>query len=270
MKREELARKIDLTVLKPEATVSDITALCQEAVRYGTASVCVNPVHVRLCARLLEGSGVKVCTVIGFPLGANTPETKAFETEQAIRDGAVEIDMVVNVGALKGGDHERVKQDIRYVVMAAAGKQASLPESSRRPPKPGRSAIEEATAIAANELRILLASIAKKESAATVSGALVKVIIETCLLTADEEKEACRLAVEAGAEYVKTSTGFSKSGATVADVGLMREAIAGKAKIKAAGGIRTLADALAMIEAGADRLGIGLEGAIKILEECPE
>ena len=166
----ELAKYIDHTLLKADATKDKIEKLCEEAKEYGFASVCVNPAWVPLAAELLKGSEVKVCTVIGFPLGATTPEVKRFETENAIQNGAQEVDMVINIGALKSGDDELVKKDIQAVVEAAKGK------------------------------------------------ALVKVIIETCLLTEEEKVKACKLSVEAGADYVKTSTGFSTGGATVEDI----------------------------------------------------
>lgn len=211
-----LAAYIDHTLLKPEATEKDILKLTAEAVQYHFASVCIHPYWVKLAAKELAGTDVKVCTVIGFPLGATTAETKAFETKKAIEDGADEIDMVINIGALKSGDTEAVEADIRAVVKAAQGK-------------------------------------------------LVKVIIETCLLTNEEKELACRLAVKAGAHFVKTSTGFSTGGATIEDVKLMRQTVGDKAGVKASGGIHTKAEAEAMIEAGATR--IGASSGVKIVSE---
>jgi deoxyribose-phosphate aldolase len=214
----DLARMIDHTLLKPEATPAQIERLCAEAIQYGFASVCVNPVYVLRCAELLRGSLVKVCTVIGFPLGANISEVKAFEANRALQDGATELDMVINVGALKAGETDRVRQDIRRVV-------------------------EEARS----------------------AGGLVKVIIEACLLTEQEKVAACRLSQEAGADFVKTSTGLSTGGATPEDVALMRRTVGAGMGVKAAGGVRTLADARRMIEAGASR--IGSSAGVKILLE---
>ncbi|WP_019721575.1 deoxyribose-phosphate aldolase [Heyndrickxia coagulans] len=211
-----LAAYIDHTLLKPEATEKDILKLTAEAAQYHFASVCIHPYWVKLAAKELAGTDVKVCTVIGFPLGATTAETKAFETKKAIEDGADEIDMVINIGALKSGDIEAVEADIRAVVEAAQGK-------------------------------------------------LVKVIIETCLLTNEEKELACRLSVKAGAHFVKTSTGFSTGGATVEDVKLMRQTVGDKAGVKASGGIHTKAEAEAMIEAGATR--IGASSGVKIVSE---
>ncbi|HSP23001.1 MAG TPA: deoxyribose-phosphate aldolase [Planococcus sp. (in: firmicutes)] len=202
-----IASYIDHTLLKPEATKEQIVKLCQEAAEYKFASVCVNPAWVSVSAKELADSPVKVCTVIGFPLGASTSETKAFETADAIAKGAEEIDMVINIGALKSGDEELVKNDIKAVVEAATGK------------------------------------------------AIVKVIIETCLLTDEEKAAASRLSKEAGADFVKTSTGFSTGGATVADVKLMRETVGPNIGVKASGGVRSLEDLQAMIEAGATRIG---------------
>lgn len=209
----ELAKHFDHTLLKPDATESQISQLCAEAKQYGFASVCVNPTWVSLCARLLRDTGVKVCTVIGFPLGANLPEIKAAETRRAYACGAEEIDMVINIGALKSGDLELVESDIRAVRNA-------------------------------------------------VSGVTLKVIIEACLLTDEEKRQACLAAKRAGADFVKTSTGFSKGGATLEDVRLMRETVGPDMGVKAAGGIRNLSDALAMIEAGATRLGCSAGVAI--------
>ncbi|GIN75006.1 deoxyribose-phosphate aldolase [Bacillus paralicheniformis] len=204
---KQIARMIDHTLLKPDAVTSEIEALCKEARVYDFASVCVNPCWVKLCAELLKDSEVKVCTVIGFPLGAASPETKAFETRQAIADGAGEVDMVINIGALKDRDTGTVEHDIRAVTDAAVGK------------------------------------------------ALVKVIIETSLLTDEEKRLACELAVKAGADFVKTSTGFSGGGATVQDIKLMREAVGPDIGVKASGGVRDKESALAMVEAGATRIG---------------
>ncbi|MBB5324760.1 deoxyribose-phosphate aldolase [Anoxybacillus tepidamans] len=203
----DIAKMIDHTLLKANTTKAQIVQLCEEAKQYGFASVCVNPTWVATAAELLKGTEVKVCTVIGFPLGANTPETKAFETKDAIEKGATEVDMVINIGALKDGNDELVERDILAVVEAAQGK------------------------------------------------ALVKVIIETCLLTEEEKVRACRLAVRAGADYVKTSTGFSTGGATVEDVALMRQTVGRDIGVKASGGVRDLQGAEAMIEAGATRIG---------------
>lgn len=197
---------IDHTLLKPESTQSQIDKLLAEAKEYDFASVCVNPTWVGYSAKALTDSDVKVCTVVGFPLGATTPAVKAFETKDAIANGADEIDMVINIGALKSGNLDLVEEDIRAVVEAANGK-------------------------------------------------LVKVIIEACLLTEEEKVVACELSVKAGADFVKTSTGFSTGGATVADVALMRQTVGPDIGVKAAGGARSLADAQAFIEAGATRLG---------------
>ena len=199
---------IDHTLLKADATVEQITKLCQEAREYKFASVCVNSCWVRVCSELLRGSGVAVCTVVGFPLGAMIPEAKAFEAEAAIENGATEIDMVINIGALKSGDYRMVAKDIQVVC----------------------DAVHE-------------------------HGALLKVIIEACLLTKEEKVIACLLAKNAGADYVKTSTGFSTGGATVEDVALMRKVVGEEMGVKAAGGIRDKETAEAMLDAGADRLG---------------
>jgi deoxyribose-phosphate aldolase len=213
----DLARTIDHTLLKPDATQDQIAQLCFEARKYGFASVCVNPTWVQLCAKLLEGSPVKVCSVIGFPLGATAPEVKAFETQNAIDHGAAEIDMVINIGALKARDLELVARDIRGVVTTAHAR-----------------------------------------------GALVKVIIEAVLLTDEEKTIACLLSKEAGADFVKTSTGFASGGATVHDVALMRKAVGPDMGVKAAGGVRTHEDAENMIRAGATR--IGASAGVKILQ----
>jgi deoxyribose-phosphate aldolase len=212
-----LAKMIDHTLLKPDATQEQIAQLCFEARKHGFASVCINPTWVDLCAKLLQGSGVKVCTVIGFPLGATSPEVKEFETRVALEHGASEIDMVINVGALKARDLELVAKDIRGVVKAAHG-----------------------------------------------SGAIVKVIIEAILLTDEEKTTACLLSKEAGADYVKTSTGFASGGATVHDVALMRRVVGPEMGVKAAGGVRTYEDAENMIKAGATR--IGASAGVKIIQ----
>jgi deoxyribose-phosphate aldolase len=203
-----IAGYIDHTLLKPEATPAQIELLCAEAAQYRFASVCVNPSFVPLCVRLLKGSPVAVCTVIGFPLGATTTKTKVFEATQAAANGARELDMVIAVGELKAGRYPEVVEDIHQVV-----------------------------------------------DAGHAQGALVKVIIETSLLSDDEKVAACLLAARAGADFVKTSTGFSGGGATAADIALMRRAVGPELGVKASGGIRTLADAQAMIAAGATRIG---------------
>src|SRR5215470_18212394 len=204
----EAARKvasyIDHTLLKPEATRDDILKICEEGARYAFASVCINPTWVREAACALRGSGVKVCTVIGFPLGANAPDTKAYEARRAIFDGANELDMVINVGALKSGDDDLVLRDIRGVVEVA------------------------------HEV-----------------GCLCKVIIETALLTDDEKVKACLLSKQAGADFVKTSTGFSKGGATIADIELMRRVVGSGMGVKASGGVKDYQQAQDMIRAGA-------------------
>ncbi|WP_203339817.1 deoxyribose-phosphate aldolase [Planococcus beijingensis] len=211
-----IASYIDHTLLKPESTESQVIQLCKEAAEFKFASVCVNPTWVEAAAAELAGTEVKVCTVIGFPLGASTPETKAFETTDAISKGAGEIDMVLNIGALKSGNTDHVKKDIEAVVNAAKGK------------------------------------------------AIVKVILETCLLTDEEKAAASRLSKEAGADFVKTSTGFSTGGATVEDVKLMRETVGPDLGVKASGGVRSLEDVQAMIEAGATR--IGASSGVKIMQ----
>ena len=210
----KIAGMIDHTLLKPDATVEQIRKLCEEAKMYKFASVCINPTHVALASKLLEGTEVKVCTVIGFPLGASTPTAKAIETRDAIANGAHEIDMVINIGALKSGDDELVRRDIQAVVDAAKGK------------------------------------------------AIVKVILETALLTDEEKVKACLLAKMAGADFVKTSTGFGPSGATVEDVALMRKTVGPEMGVKAAGGIRSFETAKAMVEAGATRIGASASIAI--------
>ena len=212
-----IAALIDHTILKPEATRDDVVKICREARQYGFASVCVNPYWVPLVRAELAGSAVKVCTVVGFPLGATSTEAKVAETAVAVRVGATEIDMVINIGALRSGDHDAVRQDIRQVVQTA----------------------HEA-------------------------GAIVKVILETALLDDAQKATACTLAKQAGADFVKTSTGFSTSGATAHDVALMRGVVGPGMGIKAAGGIRTLSDLRAMTAAGATR--IGASASIKIVE----
>lgn len=202
----DIAKYIDHTILKPEATVREVDQLIEEAKTYHFASVCVNPFFVAYAKEKLKDSDVKVCTVIGFPLGANTSNVKAFEATDAVNNGADEIDMVIAIGALKAGRLNEVQHDMEAVVKASQGR-------------------------------------------------LVKVILETCLLTKDEIVIACQLAMAAGVDFVKTSTGFNKYGATVEDVALMKKTVQDNLKVKASGGIRSLEDALKMIEAGADRLG---------------
>jgi deoxyribose-phosphate aldolase len=202
-----IGNMIDHTLLKADATEDMVKELCNEAKTYNFAAVCVNPYYVKLANEILKDSNVKVATVIGFPLGSNTSEVKAFETENAIKNGADEVDMVINIGALKGKDYDLVKEDIKAVVGAAKDK------------------------------------------------ALVKVIIETCLLNEEEKRIACELSKEAGADYVKTSTGFSTGGATVEDVKLMREIVGENIGVKASGGIRDYEKAKAMVDAGASRIG---------------
>lgn len=211
----KLNKYIDHTLLKPDASQEQIETLIEEAKKYDFASVCVNPTWVNFAAQALKATDVKVCTVIGFPLGANTPELKAFETSDAIRNGANEVDMVINIGALKSRNFDLVERDIRAVVEAA-------------------------------------------------KGTLVKVIIETCLLTDDEKVKACQIAQKAGADFVKTSTGFSTGGATVADVALMRKTVGPDMGVKASGGARSYEDALAFIKAGATR--IGASSGVAIME----
>ena len=212
-----LNKYFDHTLLKPEATAAQIDQLCDEAKVYDFYSVCVNPCYVGRCTDNLKATDVKVAAVVGFPLGACTTATKAFETEEACKDGAAEIDMVLNVGAFKDGRYDDVRDDIREVVNAAAQ-----------------------------------------------YGAIVKVILETCLLTPPEIEEACRLAKDAGAHFVKTSTGFNSGGATAAAVALMKQTVGDALEVKASGGIRDYETAMAMIEAGADR--IGASASVKIME----
>lgn len=213
-----VARLIDHTILKPEATRAEVRRTCAEALQYEFASVCVNPFWVPLVASELTGSNVKVCTVAGFPLGASATQSKAAETRVALDSGAQEIDMVVNIGALLGGENDVVEADIRAVVEASHER-----------------------------------------------GAIVKVIIETALLDEARKVLACRLAVSAGADFVKTSTGFSKSGASAGDIALMRRTVGPAIGVKASGGIRTLADLKAMTAAGATR--VGASASVKIMEE---
>jgi deoxyribose-phosphate aldolase len=212
----DLAGMIDHTLLKPDATTKEIETLCDEARKYMFASVCVNPSYVPLCAKLLRGTDVKVCTVIGFPLGATSTQVKTFETESSIREGAGEVDMVINVGMLRSRQYDYVENDIFAVVSTA------------------------------KRYRVLS-----------------KVIIETALLTDEEKVKACVLAKNAGADFVKTSTGFSKGGATVGDIALMRRVVGSAMGVKASGGVRTREDALAMVTHGADR--IGASASVKIV-----
>jgi deoxyribose-phosphate aldolase len=202
----KLSKYIDHTLLNPQATQTDLEKLCREAIENDFAAVCVNPCNVAYCAELLEGSSVKLASVVGFPLGASIPAIKSAETLMAVEDGADEIDMVINIGALKENDLEYVEEDIKAVVGSA-------------------------------------------------DGAIVKVIIETCLLTDEEKVKACELSKAAGADFVKTSTGFSTGGATVEDVKLMKATVGDTLEVKASGGVRSYEDAIAMIEAGATRIG---------------
>ena len=210
----DIVKYIDHTILKPEATVEDVKKLCKEAREYNFASVCVNGCYAKLVSTELSGSDVKTCVVVGFPLGAMTKEAKAFETTQAIENGATEIDMVINVGALKDKNYELLKEDIEAVVNAAKGK------------------------------------------------AIVKVIIETCLLTDEEKVKACEISKEAKAEFVKTSTGFSSGGATKEDIALMRKTVGPDLGVKASGGVRDYKTAMDMINAGASRIGASASIAI--------
>ncbi|HOX49001.1 MAG TPA: deoxyribose-phosphate aldolase [Spirochaetales bacterium] len=218
--KASLAKTIDHTLLKAIGTADQVRELCAEARKFGFASVCVNPVWVPLCAKELAGTGVMVCTVIGFPLGANQSEIKAAEAKLAVAQGAHEVDMVINIGAAKAGDWKTVEEDIGAVVAAAAGK------------------------------------------------AKVKVIIETCYLSDAEKAKACEAAQRAGADFVKTSTGFGTGGATPEDVKLMKKAVGGKLQVKASGGVRTYHDAILMLDAGADR--IGASSGVAIIAELPE
>ncbi|MCB8988482.1 MAG: deoxyribose-phosphate aldolase [Ardenticatenaceae bacterium] len=214
-----IARLIDHTILKAFAAQADVNRICNEALQYSFASVCVNPVHVAFVAEKLAGSPVKVCSVVGFPLGATTTAAKVAETQQALADGAHEIDMVLDIGALKDGRHATVQQDIAALAAATHAGQGHL-----------------------------------------------KVIIETCYLNDEEKEIACRLAQAAGADFVKTSTGFGTGGATEADVALMRGVVGQALGVKASGGIRSLADALAMVRAGANR--IGASSGVAIMQEA--
>ena len=211
---KNLSRYIDHTLLKADATENEVIKLCNEAKEYDFFSVCINPGFVELATKELSESNVAVCTVIGFPLGASTPETKAFETKDAIRKGASEVDMVINISKLKDKKNDEVLEDIKAVVNAADKK------------------------------------------------ALVKVIIETCLLTDEEKERACKLAKDAGADFVKTSTGFSTGGATKEDIALMRKTVGTEMGVKASGGVRTYEDAVTMIESGATRIGASASIAI--------
>ena len=215
-----IASYIDHTLLKQDATGQQIDQLCAEAAKYHFVSVCVNPYYVARCVKNLKGTDVKVCTVVGFPLGATTAESKAFEALQAIASGAKEIDMVMNVCAMKSGHTKAIEQEIQALAAAVEGQ------------------------------------------------AILKVIIETCLLTDEEKNQACRIARRSGADFVKTSTGFSTGGATVEDIALMRKAVGAKLGVKASGGIRDYATAKAMIEAGATR--IGASAGVAIVKEEQE
>ena len=217
--KQQLAEMIDHSLLRPNATLNELSKLCEESIQYGFKAVCVNPIHVEEAARILKGSNVLISSVVGFPFGTHATETKAFETEKVIRLGAREIDMVIRVGALKEGRDREVVEDIRAVVQAAGGSP-------------------------------------------------VKVILETCYLTDEEKIRACKLCVEAGASFVKTSTGFASGGATVEDVRLMRETVGKRFGVKAAGGIRTFEDAIKIIEAGANRLGTS--SSVAIMKEMDE
>jgi deoxyribose-phosphate aldolase len=220
MERRDIARLIDHTLLKPEATQAQVVRLCDEAVEYGFGAVCINPVFVRVAAECLAGSGVAVCNVVGFPLGATTTAAKVFETRRAVADGSQEVDMVIHVGALKAGDVRAVREDIAAVA-----------------------------------------------DACHEGGALLKVIIEAVLLVDGEKIAACQAAQAAGADFVKTSTGFAGGGATLADVRLMRNTVGPEMGVKAAGGIGTYADLLAMVEAGASR--IGASKGLNIMAQVP-
>ncbi len=213
----EINKTIDHTALKADTTRDEIKKLCEEAIEYKFKAVCINPCFVKYSSDLLKASDVKIATVVGFPLGANTTQTKVFESEDAIKNGANEIDMVINIGGLKDKNYNLVEDDIRSVVKACENK------------------------------------------------ALVKVIIETALLTDDEKKKACELALKAGADFVKTSTGFSTGGASLKDVRLMKSIVGDKLEVKASGGVRDYKTAMDMIEAGASR--IGTSSGVKIIEE---
>lgn len=215
----DIAKLIDHTLLKPDATQDQIAQLCYEARKFGFAAVCVNPTHIQLCSQLLQGTQVHVCTVVGFPLGATPPEVKAYEAQQAIDDGATEVDMVINIGALKSKDYALVERDIATVARTCHA-----------------------------------------------GGAILKVIIEAALLTDEDKVIACQLAKAAGADYVKTSTGFGPGGATSHDVELMRRSVGPGLGVKAAGGIKSLEDAKEMVAAGATR--IGASAGIKIVQQA--
>ncbi len=204
--KNDIAAVIDHTILKAEARAEDVTRLCKEALLHGFAAVCVNPFYVKQVAEELKNSNIKTCSVVGFPLGANTSAMKAQETQEAVKQGAQEIDMVINIGAVKAGLNNLVEEDIQAVVQASGN-------------------------------------------------AIVKVIIETCYLTQEQKILACQLSLSAGADFVKTSTGFGTGGALVEDVALMRKTVGDKAQVKASGGIRTFQDIVSMLEAGADRIG---------------
>ena len=220
MRRSELAAVIDSTLLKPDATPEDVGRLCREAIKYGFRAVCVNPAYVKLADSLLSKSKVRTCTVVGFPLGATLPEVKIYEAKTVIALGADDVDVVINVGALKAGNYEVVAEELRKIVEIAHE-----------------------------------------------NNVVVKAILELGLLDEGEKVVACRLARDAGVDYVKTSTGFGPAGATVQDVRLLRRCVGRRVGVKAAGGIRTLRDALAMLRAGADL--IGTSTAAKIVEEAP-
>ncbi|WP_039856894.1 deoxyribose-phosphate aldolase [Peptoniphilus sp. oral taxon 386] len=209
----EINRMIDHTLLKPESTREQVKNLCEEALKYNFKSVCINPYWVEYASEILKGSEVGVCTVIGFPLGANTTELKAFEAREAVKNGAAEVDMVINVGLLKSEEFDAVEKDIKAVVDAADGR-------------------------------------------------IVKVILETCLLSDEEIIKACKLSMNAGADFVKTSTGFSSHGATAHHVKLMKSVVGDNLEVKASGGIRDLKTSLEMIDSGATRLGVSAGIAI--------
>jgi deoxyribose-phosphate aldolase len=214
---QDVAQYIDHTLLKPDASQAQIAQLCAEARQHKFATVCINPTNVRLCSQLLHGSGVGVCVVVGFPLGATPAKVKSYEAQQAINDGATEVDMVINIGALKSKEYDMVREDIAGVARTCHS-----------------------------------------------SGAHCKVIIEAALLTDDEKIKACQLAKAAGADYVKTSTGFGPGGATLHDVALMRQTVGPEMGVKAAGGIKTYQDTVAMLQAGATR--IGASASVKIVQ----
>jgi len=214
MKKKEIAKYIDHTLLKPEAEAGDIEKLCAEALDYNFASVCINPGYIETASKIIQGSQVKVCTVIGFPLGANTTETKVFEALDAIGRGASEIDMVINIGRFKSKEYDYVENEIKAIVRAIGGR------------------------------------------------ALLKVIVETCLLEDWEIEKVCEVVRASGADFIKTSTGFSKAGATLHHIELMKRVLGDSIGIKASGGIRTYDDALSMIQAGATRIGASASVAI--------